>query len=255
MDLYGVASAVTVIGSAAVVDLYRRRALRAEAESAIRGLHLAAARQATHWDPGTKLLNRRAFYERGSTLLADNIDRPLVAVLVDVDNFRAVNTALGHVVGDQLLSIVAGRFADYITGCVIGRLDGNELAALLPRTTATNNVSYPDLQVLRDILETPVWACGHWISIAVSAAQVTVDGSSDIDDVLNRAETALSDAKHNRSISRCDCTRAIHTAINPAATTNTHRYTTSEHDRSYLRPHRYRRVLRAFASRQVSTRR
>jgi diguanylate cyclase len=253
MDLYGVASAVTVIGSAVVVDLYRRRAMRAETESGIRGLRLATSRQAMHWDPPTKLLNRRAFYDRGSTLLADHIDRPLVAVMVDIDNFRAVNSALGHVVGDHVLSIVAGRFADYITGHVIGRLDGNELAALLPQVTTADNRSYPDLQVLREILATPIWACGHWISITVSAAQVTVNGSSDIDDVLNRAETALADAKPNKSTDRCDITGAIQMATiqTPVAPANAHRYTASDHYRSYHRPHQHRRVLRAVAARQI----
>lgn len=60
-------------------------------------------------DPLTNLLNRRAFNNKMLGLIATrrNVDTHLVAVVIDLDNFKALNDAHGHVAGDQALVDVA----------------------------------------------------------------------------------------------------------------------------------------------------
>jgi diguanylate cyclase (GGDEF)-like protein len=59
--------------------------------------------------------------------------RPLALAMVDIDHFKDVNTAVGHVVADVVLQEVATVLADRLrTGDVLARLGGEELAVLLP---------------------------------------------------------------------------------------------------------------------------
>ncbi len=84
-------------------------------------------------DPLTGLPNR--------ALLADRIDQAVlrgrrgneVAVLfIDLDNFKTINDSLGHLVGDQVLCVVADRFEAAIRpGDTIARLGGDEFAVLM----------------------------------------------------------------------------------------------------------------------------
>src|SRR5258706_2885558 len=64
---------------------------------------------------------------------------PFSLIMLDLDDFKAVNDALGHQAGDRLLaelarSIVgAGRDSDHVF-----RYGGDEFAVLLPGTDATS---------------------------------------------------------------------------------------------------------------------
>jgi diguanylate cyclase (GGDEF)-like protein len=88
-------------------------------------------------DPLTDLLNRRGL-ER--VLVRENSSRergggPLVALLVDCDDFKRVNDAWGLATGDDVLR----KVAEVLTGCVrakdtVARVGGDEFLVLLPHT-------------------------------------------------------------------------------------------------------------------------
>ena len=90
-------------------------------------------------DPLTGLLNRRSFeraLEQHSAQVARYGAEGAVLVL-DVDDFKAINDTLGHRAGDELLVTVAETVRSRLRGSdVVARLGGDELAALLPRATA-----------------------------------------------------------------------------------------------------------------------
>jgi len=87
-------------------------------------------------DPLTGCVNRRGFTERFEAELSDYVrydGRPLGLIVIDLDNFKAVNDTQGHAAGDELLCRVAVALAaDLRPSDVLGRLGGDEFAVLLP---------------------------------------------------------------------------------------------------------------------------
>ena len=99
-----------------------RRRLDAAVDSAValrdRADHLAAH------DPLTGLLNRRGLLGRLAELGPGG---PTGAALVDVDHFKAVNDALGHAAGDEVLVRVAEVLAATVrSGDLLARVGGEE---------------------------------------------------------------------------------------------------------------------------------
>ena len=96
---------------------------------------VAHLRERATTDPLTGLLNHRAFHARLDEEIARaaRSGRPLALLLVDLDDFRAINNTHGHQAGDRaLVAIAAALRASLRAGDSAGRLGGDEFAALLP---------------------------------------------------------------------------------------------------------------------------
>ena len=82
-------------------------------------------------DSLTGLPNRLALREHLTEILQDRDARRLVALVVlDLNQFKDVNDALGHAVGDQLLSAVGSRLRDTSGPAFVARLGGDEFAVV-----------------------------------------------------------------------------------------------------------------------------
>ena len=62
-----------------------------------------------HHDSLTQLANRDLFHERIGEALADGLPERMCVLLIDLNEFKAVNDTLGHAAGDALLMVVAER--------------------------------------------------------------------------------------------------------------------------------------------------
>lgn len=99
---------------------------------------LTRARDEALLDPLTRVLNRRGFDREIQALLS----QPLGArqthslVMIDIDHFKRVNDAHGHVLGDQVIRGLAELLRDSVPDGDrrIARYGGEEFAILLPRT-------------------------------------------------------------------------------------------------------------------------
>src|SRR6185312_1240043 len=90
------------------------------------------AREAYH-DNLTGLANRANFLDRLDRAMARRrrSGAPVAVLCLDLDNFKAVNDALGHPAGDELLIRVAGRLTSMLGDTwTVARLGGDEFAAL-----------------------------------------------------------------------------------------------------------------------------
>lgn len=95
-----------------------------------RRAHQRALFDAARRDPLTGLANRLGFVEQASQVLDDGHDLGLV--YVDLDGFKPINDAHGHLVGDQVLASIAGRLAAAVPAdAVVARIGGDEFAAAL----------------------------------------------------------------------------------------------------------------------------
>jgi two-component system cell cycle response regulator len=85
-------------------------------------------------DPLTGINNRRFFDQRLNEEVARSrrTGRPLSALFVDVDHFKAINDEYGHPVGDKALQTVAALIREQLRSHdVVARYGGEEFAALL----------------------------------------------------------------------------------------------------------------------------
>ena len=160
--------------------------------------HLAAqmSYQARH-DALTGLCNRRELEHRISqSLNGTGAGVSHVFVLLDLDRFKLVNDACGHLAGDEVLRTVGSLLLDGVGPYdVVARLGGDEFALLL------TGCDEPDGRRIVDDLRRRIeamaftWDGRSW-PLSVSAGIVAVDGSvRDLEQLLRAADVALYAAK------------------------------------------------------------
>jgi diguanylate cyclase (GGDEF)-like protein len=96
------------------------------------------ARQLADLDALTSLHNRRYFHETLSREVAraHRYDRRLALILLDVDDFKAINDRIGHLAGDTVLAEVAERVREVVRSADVAcRVGGDEFAVILPEST------------------------------------------------------------------------------------------------------------------------
>jgi diguanylate cyclase (GGDEF)-like protein len=88
-------------------------------------------------DPLTGLVNPRVFHRRAAAAerAARRNETPLGVLVMDIDDFKRVNDEQGHAHGDRVLRDTASIVRRHARATdSAGRLGGDELALLLPRT-------------------------------------------------------------------------------------------------------------------------
>lgn len=92
---------------------------------------------------------------------------PLSVLFLDLDDFKSINDAFGHAVGDIVLVELAARLHDGVrAGDVVGRIGGDEFVVICPSADGEAAVSVAE-RILATAGE-PLHAAGAAISISVS---------------------------------------------------------------------------------------
>jgi diguanylate cyclase (GGDEF)-like protein len=117
-------------------------------------------------------------------------------VMIDLDRFKLVNDKYGHLVGDDVLRMLAKRINSMIRDIdKFGRYGGEEFLLLLPHTTIDLGLKMME-RIREDIASAPWSEIAQGVHMTISCG-VTEIKPSDIDlDVIARADQALYEAKH-----------------------------------------------------------
>jgi diguanylate cyclase (GGDEF)-like protein len=120
----------------------------------------------------------------------------LAVLCLDLDQFKSVNDALGHHIGDELLKLVGER----LRGCtreldIVARMGGDEFAIIMTQMEQAQDAATLSKRI-RDSVVRPYQVEGHQIvtdiSIGISVAPMDAVES---DELLRNADMALYDAK------------------------------------------------------------
>jgi diguanylate cyclase (GGDEF)-like protein len=153
-------------------------------------------------DPLTAIANHRTFHDRLRTEIerARRYDRQLSVVLLDLDDFKAINDTHGHQTGDRILVEVAQHLATQAReGELVARIGGEEFAWLLPETD--EHGAYDAAERIRRTIETtPLANVG---TITLSAGVCSSEHGRDASQLLRRADHALYRAKERGRNNTC----------------------------------------------------
>ena len=150
--------------------------------------------QALH-DQVTGLGNRRLLDGRLTEALAAG--RPLAMILLDLDDFKAVNDSLGHAAGDELLMAAGQRMRRNVRpDDLVVRLGGDEFALLLLDPDSQAEAEPVAERVLASLGQ-PFMVAGRSAQVGASVGLATADGGGAVGaaELLAQADGAMYEAK------------------------------------------------------------
>ncbi|HEB78120.1 MAG TPA: EAL domain-containing protein, partial [Methylothermaceae bacterium] len=184
-----------------LIPVLRMMAVRASTELQRRQAE-REIQQLAFYDPLTQLPNRRLFLERleQEVSAASRRGNWGGVMFLDLDNFKHLNDAWGHQVGDELLIQVARRLRQHLrTEDTVARLGGDEFVILLPglgndEETAANHIRTVAQKLKEQI--TKVFELGERsYHTSVSIGITLFRGQETVEVLLKQADAAMYRAK------------------------------------------------------------
>ncbi|MDQ6726335.1 MAG: PAS domain-containing protein [Actinomycetota bacterium] len=142
-------------------------------------------------DSLTGLANRGLFRDRVRNALAEAATDAVVGVLVlDLDDFAALNHDVGYAAGDQVLALLATRLVQSAAGTTaVGRLGGDAFAILVAPASAE---ALADMAVrVMGSLRAPLDVAGRSLSVRASVGVALASSDTDADELMDRAAIAM----------------------------------------------------------------
>lgn len=158
--------------------------------------------QLAYHDMLTGLPNRMYFYQLIEQAMqwANTNNSRLAVHMVDLDNFKAINDSLGHVVGDKLLKIVADRLRDTLgERGKVARLGGDEFV-IIQRLAANEDATAMATMLWRSIVRDVALPDGCLSPQACIGTSLYPTHGQTVVQLLSHADTAMYYAKHNRQL-------------------------------------------------------
>jgi diguanylate cyclase (GGDEF)-like protein len=145
-------------------------------------------------DELTGVYNRRYVFQKLEEIKnhLDLMTYQVHIAIVDIDNFKTINDAFGHVTGDQVLRKVSGIMREIVAqNGYVGRYGGDEFVIIL------NDISHAESKLIIECLRQEIQAITDFkdFTVTVSGGMSRFYPYDEIDDVLNRADSMLYKAK------------------------------------------------------------
>lgn len=145
-------------------------------------------------DGMTGLANRESFYQLLQSTIGDADSSALL--LVDIDDFKEINDASGHQLGNDMLMKLAAILAEHVQSpCRAARIAGDEFAVWMPGSTLEQGE-----QMASQLLEASrqIMLAGdkmlHRLSLSIGVV-VAPEHGSELDVLMTRADIALNYSK------------------------------------------------------------
>ncbi|MGE5653117.1 MAG: GGDEF domain-containing protein [Bacillota bacterium] len=153
--------------------------------------------QAATRDFLTGVFNRRQFLKLSAIAVTEAIAKrsPVSVLMLDLDEFKAINDTYGHAVGDQVLQQFCQRSVKAIRETdILGRYGGDEFVVFAPNTSAAEIVGMGEhLRSLthQDPADLPAY------HISVGTATIVPTSADDLERLIVMADKALLQAKEH----------------------------------------------------------
>ncbi len=157
-----------------------------------------------HHDPLTGLINRHLFPDRlaQAMILSQRHRKKIALFYVDLDKFKQINDAHGHLAGDAVLKEVASRLRGLLRDSdTVARMGGDEFVVILhdiASKTAVKNVA----KKIIDALAEPIFFHDTQFTVMASVGiSIYPDDDKQIDALLQKADKAMYQAKKSSTTS------------------------------------------------------
>jgi diguanylate cyclase (GGDEF)-like protein len=146
----------------------------------------------------TGLLNHRALHERLDVEItrANREKRPVAALMIDVDSFKEINDAFGHIAGDNVLQEVARTLRRSVRATDhVGRYGGDEFMIILPGAEASEALTAAERLVrLAEATEARIGSTSLRLKLSVGFAVYPLD-ANDSAGLIAAADRSMYSAK------------------------------------------------------------
>ncbi len=154
----------------------------------------------------TNLYNHRYFKQQLALKImeAKRYGTNVSLIISDIDNFKNINDAFGHQIGDKILTSLSKLFKEKIRGIdLIARYGGEEFVIILPNTDYIGSIIIAE-RIRNELKNKPMIIDGNQFNITMSfgISSYPFDAQTE-EDLIKRADRALYFAKthgKNKSI-------------------------------------------------------
>lgn len=171
---------------ARVKVILREAALRETAQQRVKALESLAL-----IDPLTRVSNRRYLELRYAEELTRSVrySRPISCLMLDVDDFKAINDTFGHTVGDGVLVAISDLLQKSVRAVdTLVRYGGEEFVVLMPETELSGALAAAN-RIRTRVDGAEIGPNGLRVTVSIGAATGATD------DLLFRADQAMYAAK------------------------------------------------------------
>lgn len=191
-----------VLGVLFILNLIQKRAARRAAEKARGSLreNRAQLMEAAHTDYLTGLPNRVSFMEQLGKRMEQLPQGELMALAdLDLDNFKDINDAYGHLYGDVAMEAVAERLRSCLQpGDLIGRVGGDEFILLFRKVEDRRDCERRMDELMEAFCRPyPVLQRELRISASAGAVIIPLDGCYTLQSAMRNLDAALLSAKES----------------------------------------------------------
>ncbi len=180
------------------VEQARHEVERSQLAAEVQRIRAEELDDQAHTDPLTHLPNRRALDRELPRLMdrARDLAQPLCAAMIDFDNFKRVNDAYGHAIGDQVLTTMAQMLRAVTRETDLAVRVGGEEFLLVFGDTDLDQAAQACERLLASVRDYAWDDVAAGLTCTVSAGLADLGPAERVSNWLERADSALYAAKN-----------------------------------------------------------